>query len=81
MLWLQYYLALRQCHSYVHITAQLGISNWGLIRRMYWLGGGGGLYLTSLCSTSPPQGEVGGKLGPSEIDVSSLPPLPLLVQR
>ena len=32
----------------------------GLIRHMYWLRGGGGLYLTSLCSTSPPQGEVGG---------------------
>ena len=39
-----------------------------------WGGGGGGLYLTSLCSTSPPQGEVGGKLGPSEIDVSSIAP-------
>ena len=38
------------------------------------LGGGGGLYLTSLYSTSPPQGEVGGKLGPSEIDVSSIAP-------
>ena len=31
--------------------------------------GAGGLYL---CSTSPPAGEVGGKLGPSEIDVSSI---------
>ena len=37
-----------------------------------WGEGGGGLCLTSLCSTSPPQGEVGGKLGPSEIDVSSI---------
>ena len=39
-------------------------------------GGGGGLCLTRLCSTSPPQGEIGGKLGPSEIDVSSIAPCP-----
>ena len=37
-------------------------------------GRGGGGCLTNLCSTSPPQGEVGGKLGPSEIDVSSIAP-------
>ena len=39
---------------------------------------GGRLYLTILCSTptSPlyNKGEVGGKLGPSEIDVSSIAP-------
>ena len=36
--------------------------------------GGGSLCLTSLCSTSLPLGEVGGKLEPSEIDVSSIAP-------
>ena len=43
----------------------------GIIGRVYWLRGGWGGGL-SLCSTSPPQGEVGGKLGPSGIDVSSI---------
>ena len=82
-LWLQYYLALRQCHSYIIcITAQLGISNlypgffkntlccelvevWGREYNTACLvseGGGGGLYLTSLCSTSPPQGGSSGCL-------------------